>query len=257
MEHQFNIDLAKLYGVDEAIILHNMFFWIKKNEANKKHYYDGNYWTYNSIESFTILFPYWSKRQIERILSSLLKKGAIIKGNYNKVNYDRTSWYAIHQTVKSIYVNGEIEFTKRVNRIHQTVSPIPDSNTYSKLQIENSNKLKLSGDATTSVKSSSSKSATMNDKAEYFIKKFNEIMAIKGKNREFKVNEDVKKKLKKAIEGGYTFEDIKIALENLKKDDHHIKTGFKYATPEFILRLDKLERFRNLTPIIQNKQLIV
>lgn len=132
MEHNFNIKCAKLYGVEESILLHNIYFWINKNKANKKHFYDGDYWTYNSIQAFSELFPYWTKRQIERILNNLIKKEALIKGNYNKLNYDRTSWYAITQNVKSIYANSEIDFTKRGNGNTQTVKPIPDSKTDNK-----------------------------------------------------------------------------------------------------------------------------
>ena len=145
MEHNFNIECAKLYGVEESILLHNIYFWINKNKANKKHFYDGDYWTYNSIQAFTELFPYWTKRQIERIIKNLIEKGALLKGNYNKLNYDRTSWYAVSETVKSIYANREIDFTKRGNGYTQTVSPIPDNNTYNKyiydyfIQIENLN----------------------------------------------------------------------------------------------------------------------
>lgn len=139
--------------------------------------------------------------------------------------------------------------------------PVVNSNTNnSKTNIskEEYNKESMSGDATTVVSSSSNLSdAKMTENVSYFISQFNKIMAIKGKEREFKANDDVKNKLKKAIKQGYTFEDIKTALQNLKKDEYHVKTGFKYATPEFILRLEKLERFKNLTPVLENKPLIV
>lgn len=132
MEHHFKIEIAKIYGVEEAILLHNIYYWISKNKANNKHFYDGYYWTYNSIKAFSELFPYWTKRQIERILNNLIKKEALIKGNYNKLNYDRTSWYAITQNVKSIYENKEIHSTVWGNGNTQTVKPIPNSKTDNK-----------------------------------------------------------------------------------------------------------------------------
>lgn len=128
MEHHFNTKIAKIYGVEGAILLHNINFWIEKNEANNRHFYDGRFWTYSSIEAFTKLFPYWSKRQIERIINNLIKQGALVKGNYNAIAYDRTAWYTLTETVKSIYANGEMELTKQGNGFTQTVSPIPDSN---------------------------------------------------------------------------------------------------------------------------------
>lgn len=132
MEHNFNLSIAKKFGVEEAIIIHNIYFWTLKNKANGKHFHDGNYWTYNSIEAFTELFPYWSRRQIERILKNAVEKGAIIKGNYNKIAYDRTTWYALTETVKSIYANGEMETTEWGNGSTQSGETIPDSKPDSK-----------------------------------------------------------------------------------------------------------------------------
>lgn len=94
MIYQFDTDVAAMYGVDEAIMIANLQFWIRKNEANGKHYHDGRFWTYNSIEAFTKLFPFWTARQIRRILKSLEDKGVIVTGNFNTSAYDRTTWYA-------------------------------------------------------------------------------------------------------------------------------------------------------------------
>ena len=38
MQHSFNIELAKEYGILEAIIINNLFFWIEKNKANNVSY---------------------------------------------------------------------------------------------------------------------------------------------------------------------------------------------------------------------------
>jgi hypothetical protein len=95
MEHHFNIEDAKKYGITEAVILHNIRFWIMKNKANNTHFHDGEYWTYNSVAAFTELFPYLTKDQIRRALESLEDAGAIKTGNYNQSPYDRTKWYCI------------------------------------------------------------------------------------------------------------------------------------------------------------------
>ena len=85
----------KKIGVEEAIMYSNIKFWCTKNKANKKHLYDGHYWTYNSQEAFGDLFPFWSRRQIQRILKNLIDKGYIKEANYNKKGFDRTKWYSI------------------------------------------------------------------------------------------------------------------------------------------------------------------
>lgn len=90
----FDEKVAMEYGVNQAIMLANLQFWIKKNKATNQHFYDGHYWTYNSAKAFQLLFPFWSLRQIRIILHALQERGIIIVGNYNDSPYDRTTWYA-------------------------------------------------------------------------------------------------------------------------------------------------------------------
>ena len=135
MNYTFNGDVAKEVGVQEATLIENFKYWLLKNKANNKHLHDNKYWTYNSMEAFTALFPFWSKRQIERMLKKLKEEGYIETGNYNKSSYDRTLWYTLtdktcailfpnegnpfHEKEISISQNGEMENT-------QTVTPIPN-----------------------------------------------------------------------------------------------------------------------------------
>ena len=110
--HHFNVNDACAYGTDSAIIISNLRFWILKNRANEKHYYDGRWWTYNSIRAFEQLFPYWSARQIQHILKKLTcnennPKGILISGNYNKNQFDRTAWYAFADEFKFLGIDPE------------------------------------------------------------------------------------------------------------------------------------------------------
>jgi hypothetical protein len=59
MIHSFNVEDAKKYGVIEAVLLSNFRFWVLHNKANKRHFYDGRFWTFNSVSAFEELFPYF------------------------------------------------------------------------------------------------------------------------------------------------------------------------------------------------------
>lgn len=135
MEHSFDVDIAKKFGIQPAIIFRNLFFWIEKNRANNKHFYDGHYWTYNSKKAFSELFPYMTERQIDYAIKKLIDAGLIITGNYNKVAYDRTLWYAITKKGYSILQNCEMEETELSNGNDDNVEPIPDINTDDKPSI--------------------------------------------------------------------------------------------------------------------------
>ena len=130
MYYSFNGKIAELYGTDEAVIIQNIYWWIEKNEANGKHFYDGRTWTYNSAEAFAKLFPFISVHRIRRILNKLEQSGVIMTGNYNKSGFDRTKWYALSDEVLNIYSqNCEPHFTNLQTPFRKSAKPIPDINT--------------------------------------------------------------------------------------------------------------------------------
>lgn len=92
-DHSFNIEVANIVGVNAAILFKNISHWCEKNKANNKHFYDGEYWTYNGIKAFEILFPYLSAKQIKTALDKLNEFDFIGFGEYNQNPYDRTRWY--------------------------------------------------------------------------------------------------------------------------------------------------------------------
>ena len=66
--HCFSVSIANEIGLEEAIILGNIAYWIDKNMANEKHFIEGKYWTYNSHSAFLAMFPYLkSRKKIEKI----------------------------------------------------------------------------------------------------------------------------------------------------------------------------------------------
>ncbi|MCQ1533544.1 helix-turn-helix transcriptional regulator [Mitsuokella jalaludinii] len=91
----FKSSVAKVIGVTGAIILNNLHYWINHNEANEKNFFDGCYWTYNSIKAFCEQFPFLSRNSITRALSKLEKDGYIKTGFHNENSWDRTKWYAL------------------------------------------------------------------------------------------------------------------------------------------------------------------
>ena len=132
MDYSFNKEIACQIGIEKAIILHNLHFWIIKNIANEANYFDGNYWTYNSLKAFSDIFSFWTEKQIRRILLQLEEDGYILTGNYNKSSYDRTKWYALTAKAFALYgesicPNGQMELTKRENGTDQMGRPIPDN----------------------------------------------------------------------------------------------------------------------------------
>lgn len=116
MNHSFDVDLAVKYGLQEAVFLENLRFWILKNKANKRHFYEGRYWTYNSAQAYADLFPYWSRQQVERIIAKLKEQGVIQTGHFSANTYDRTNWYSINdELLSSKSRNGDLQFDESTN----------------------------------------------------------------------------------------------------------------------------------------------
>ena len=129
----FDVDIAKDVGTDSAIILYNIEFWIEKNKANNKHFYDGRYWTYNSVRAFDEQFVWLTKSKIRTCLEKLVEKGYLITGNYNKNKYDRTIWYSTNDESSS--QNNKIDLSKLANGFEENHEPIPYINTDNKTHI--------------------------------------------------------------------------------------------------------------------------
>lgn len=124
MVHKFSVEVAQRYGIEEAILLENLYFWCMKNQANGRHIYDGKAWTYNSVKAFKELFPYMTPSKIRRALLHLEEEGLIVSGNYNEIKYDRTTWYAVTELANP--------FFKMENGNEQKEKTIPVNNTDSK-----------------------------------------------------------------------------------------------------------------------------
>ena len=95
MQFIFDADVAEEIGLNGAIILNNIAYWVGRNAANGINFHDGCYWTFNSLEAFQKMFHFWSERTIQRTLHSLEDGGYIQSGCYNKDPRDLTKWYTV------------------------------------------------------------------------------------------------------------------------------------------------------------------
>ncbi|MFY0545488.1 DnaD domain-containing protein [Brevibacillus sp. H7] len=83
--------LAKLIGLNEAIFLQQVHYWLQKSTHN----HDGRRWVYNTYQGWQEQFPFWSANTIRRIIEKLEQAGVLLCGNYNQSKIDKTKWYSI------------------------------------------------------------------------------------------------------------------------------------------------------------------
>ena len=135
MIHSFDIEIAKKYGINEALIYNHFLFWIIKNKANEKNYKDGRYWTYSSIKALQNIFDYLSEKQIRIAINNLIDNKVLIKANYNSNPYDRTIWYAFveepYELSKISNTEGQKEKPSGENHYTDMLTDVlTDNNTY-------------------------------------------------------------------------------------------------------------------------------
>ena len=129
--------LARIIGFSEAVIITQLHQWIEYNKKHKKNYKDGYYWTYGSMEKwheeyFDIL---GSVKTLRRVFNRLEKKGYLIVSNYNKLKFDKTSWYRVNYEKFNVLKkehrygqNDHIEEDKMTtSRVDNLTTPIPNN----------------------------------------------------------------------------------------------------------------------------------
>ncbi|EGD51598.1 hypothetical protein TheetDRAFT_1558 [Thermoanaerobacter ethanolicus JW 200] len=88
--------LAKVIGLNEAIVLQQVHYWLVYNSRNQINFIDGRYWTYNSIKEWhEQYFDFWSYDTVKRTFQKLEKMGLLISAKFNDDKLDQTKWYTI------------------------------------------------------------------------------------------------------------------------------------------------------------------
>lgn len=142
-------NLATEIGLNEAIVLQQMHYWLKKSNHN----YDGRRWIYNSFPEWQKHFPFWSVMTIKRAVYSLEKQNLLYVGNYNKAKFDKTKWYSINYgklegVKRPSYQNDTTSVSKRNDGVYQ--NDTTNTRDYTEITTETTNNNILSGNPTVS-----------------------------------------------------------------------------------------------------------
>ncbi|QYU58910.1 hypothetical protein K1728_05785 [Weissella confusa] len=115
-----NLDLVDKIGLNEAIFLQQLHYWIEIKQRSAQAgepvngFADGRFWVYKTlnpiaktkaqkmtengrrvITSWSEDFSFWSSRTVQRTINSLVESGFVLKGNFNKMKMDKTVWLTI------------------------------------------------------------------------------------------------------------------------------------------------------------------
>ena len=83
--------LAKLIGLNEAIFLQQLHYWLRTS----KHDHEGRSWVYNTYDEWHAQLSFYSLRTIKTIIANLQRKKLIIVKKLSSKALDRTNYFTI------------------------------------------------------------------------------------------------------------------------------------------------------------------
>jgi len=156
--HSFDIEMAQKYGIEASILYGHIAYWCQRNRLNGKNIVEDKAYTYNSLEAFSKLFPYITKRKIQTTLAQLKAEGLIeVRNDLNPDKWDKTNWYhAIDNSCSSDKTNEDDGRYK--NNIVDDTQNDPSTNQ----SVNHDNKVQIKHKSNTKEKSKKEKSKSEN-----------------------------------------------------------------------------------------------
>lgn len=102
-----NPDLAYSIGLNEAIALQQVNYWLKETTSGLER--DGVRWIYNTNEQWLEQFPFWSESTLKRTFTRLKTLGVLKIEQLNKSQRDMTNYYTINYESELL---DEVKVTK-------------------------------------------------------------------------------------------------------------------------------------------------
>lgn len=220
----YHDEIAKIVGVEAAVLFHSLYLWCDYNEQHKQNFKDGRHWTYQTAKQINYYFPYWGESKIDRMINVLRDADLIEVCLYNKENYDRTRWFAVNYKKLHSILHEQQDETS----ILQTHGVNVDAST----QIVNTNSEKKI------------------DKYTLFVDFLNKTL-----KRNFRAkSEQIRASYNKRIKDGWSEKDFEYAVLSAMKVRSHIENNFQYLTPEFFVRETTLNKYASSNDILSETE---
>lgn len=227
--------LAKEIGLNEAIMLQQMHYWLLKS-ANE---FTGVKWFYKTLEEWQTEFPFWSAMTIRRTLGSLEKQKIIKIGNFNKKKFDKTKWYTIdYQRVNRRCVQNEQTMCS-----NRTDGCVQNEQTYTREYTETTT------ENNNNVSEEKQSKAVWTDETRHIIDYLNKRS---GKKWSVKTKKTVQL-IHKLLDNGFTVEDFEKVIDFKCKQWLNNEEMNKYLRPETLFS-GKFERYLNEAPARTKQQ---
>ena len=309
ISHSFSVDVAKVHGVDVALMLNHFSFWYLKNKSDNHQYYKGDYWVRMKAATMKQYYPYFTLRQLRYLVDKMIDLELIKQDEFNTKKNDRTKWYCLTPTSKKILsISSDKNVTNNKKAVQKYLANVSDKNvtnvTHKIVTLTDKNVTSIEEDTKdiyNSIKGkillnislleiiamqNKIKIITVKNKIDEFVlwcksqnvlhEKDSELfshfpawirkqnlkdtdleielnwfldMFNKVSGRAFKNTEELKQRFAKQFAVGFSGDEMIKASKNLYSSSivnkFHIQSAFKFATPEYLLKDDNLNKYLN------------
>ncbi len=126
-----NPDLAYSIGLNEAIALQQINYWLKETNSGMES--DGVRWIYNTTEQWLEQFPFWSESTLKRTFTRLKTLGVLKIEQLNKSQRDMTNFYTINYESELL---DEVKVTE--SKMSKCAVPSGQNDTMDKVKVTRS-----------------------------------------------------------------------------------------------------------------------
>jgi hypothetical protein len=85
--------LAKMIGLNEAVLLQQIQYWVSINKKFEHFFVDGHYWVPKSYADWEEDFPFWSADTIKRTALFLEEHNLLVTRTDSTDPFNRKKWY--------------------------------------------------------------------------------------------------------------------------------------------------------------------
>lgn len=138
-EHSFDFELASIVGLEKAILLKNISYWVVENERrkDKQYFSNGRWWTEESLSSLAKKYPYMKRASIGRWMQELHDLGWIsmvgTQGGKNKYSVGKVFilWNSGGDWEKELSQNETVTNRPKMRQVssQNETEPIPEWDT--------------------------------------------------------------------------------------------------------------------------------
>lgn len=137
--HSFNVQLASLVGLQEAIILQHFHYWHQRATHLPEMHREGRVWFFRSVAEMRQVFPYLSDANVRTAIQHLLDRGLIVKGDFAATSMNKATWYSLTDGARALFADSANPFGDSTNGFVDSAKCIDNSKSNRKDNKKNNN----------------------------------------------------------------------------------------------------------------------